>query len=189
MTRNFGHPTFFAVIIALVFLGGCGKQKPSEVKPNSANIIKSSSAKPESTLASYSVETGKKKSFYSKLKDPLVVAFEKERKREAEITGMLEQASQMVKGVNYGGALRMVQRIEQENPTDSNTLMRTSYMKAMIYHRMKDSPKRKEAMNQMLKNMEALQKDPRFREAFEEGQSSVSVIKKSVERLGAHYGK
>ncbi len=94
----------------------------------------------------------------------------------------------MLRGSNFEGALRVAERIQAENAADPNVTMRTSYLKAMIYHRMNDAGRRKEAMNQMLKSMETLQKDPRFREAYEDGKANAELIKMSVDEAGKKYG-
>ena len=120
-------------------------------------------------------------------KDPSVLAFEAAKQKQKEVTKTLEEAAGMIKTSNLEGALRLVQRVQQENSLDPNVTMQTNYMQAMIFYRQKDSPKRKEAMNQMLKSMEKLQKDPRFRQAYQEGMDSVEVIKQSLEKMGSKY--
>jgi len=111
-----------------------------------------------------------------------------ERRREEKINTELERVSVMLKGSNYEGALREVDRLQNDNARDPNVTMRTSYLKAMIFHRMNDGTRRKEAMNQMLKSMEMLQKDPRFRTAYEDGKAGSELIKMSVEQSGKKYG-
>ncbi|HNW33719.1 MAG TPA: hypothetical protein PKM25_02225 [Candidatus Ozemobacteraceae bacterium] len=110
------------------------------------------------------------------------------RQREEKINTELERVSAMLKGSNYEGALREADRLQADNARDPNVTMRTSYLKAMIFHRMNDGARRKEAMNQMLKSMEALQKDPRFRAAYEDGKAGSELIKLSVEKSGKKYG-
>jgi len=110
------------------------------------------------------------------------------RLREEKINTELERVSGMLRGSNYEGALRVAERLQAENAADPNVTMRTNYLKAMIYHRMNDAAHRKEAMNQMLKSMEALQKDPRFREAYEDGKASSELIKMSIDEAGKKYG-
>jgi len=122
------------------------------------------------------------------VKTPKEKQFETARKKEIEITGQLEQADKMMKGANLEGALRVVQRLDQENSSDPYVKMRTSYMQAMIFNRMKDANRRKEAMNQLLKSMEALQNDPRFQESFIDGQANQEMIKMSLEKAGKKYG-
>lgn len=109
------------------------------------------------------------------------------RKREEKIVADLERISVMMKGGNYEGALREADRVQRDNPRDPNVTMRTSYLKAMVFHRMNDVNRRKEAMNQMLKSMEDVQKDPRFRAAFEDGTANAEIIKMSIDRAGGRY--
>jgi len=111
--------------------------------------------------------------------------------RLAQVEARLQEAAAMMKAANLEGALRLVDRIHQEEGRDPYVSMQTWYLKAMIYHRQKDSPKRKDAMNAMLKSMETMQKDPRFRQSFEDGQEVADVIKTSVQRAqkaGKNYG-
>ena len=126
---------------------------------------------------------------YELSNDPAVIAYETEKKKTVEVTAALEDVSRMIKNSNLEGALRKVQQIQTQNARDPYITMQTNYLQAMIFHRQKDAPKRKEAMNQMLKNMETLQKDPRFKAAYEDGQAAIDVIKKSLEAVGERYGK
>lgn len=109
-------------------------------------------------------------------------------KREEKINSDLERVSAMLKGRNYEGALREAERVQRDNPGDPNVTMQASYLKAMIFHRMSDGNRRKEAMNEMLKSMEALQKDPRFRAAHEDGLDNAEIIKMSIDRSENRYG-
>lgn len=95
----------------------------------------------------------------------------------------------MMRSGNLEGALRQVQRVNQENSTDHHVGMQSSYLKAMLYHRLREPAKRKEAMDAMLKNMEALQQDPEFRAAHEEGKEGQEMIRLTLEKAGGLYGK
>ncbi len=107
---------------------------------------------------------------------------------EEKINSQLEQANAMLRSSNLDGALRLVDRVHSENVRDPNVTMKTWYLRAMIYHRKKEPNKRKEAMNQMLKSMADLQQDPRFQQAFLDGQDCIEVIKKAIEKGGKRYG-
>ncbi len=111
------------------------------------------------------------------------------RQHELELESSLEMISKMIRTANLDAALRSIQKMEQENPQNVHLLMKTGYLKAMIYHRQKDPARRREAMNQMLKNMETMQKDPVYRAAFADGQDAVEVVRKSLERGGGRYGQ
>lgn len=121
-------------------------------------------------------------------KTPEQLKFEAEQKKEQEITAQLEQANSMLKGQNLEGALRLVQRVALEHAQDPYVIMRTSYLEAMIFHKMKDAGKRKDAMNRLLKSMEALQGDPRFQQGFLDGMANQEVIKMSLDKAGKKYG-
>jgi|GEM_PF-2015647 len=175
------------IFLLVVFFGGCGykpkTQNAEEPFPGEGRISltgKNSNSKGEKGTERKFTSTAANKSESS--------SFEKAQKKEMEITGQLEEASKMMKASNLDGALRIVQRIQQEDGEDVYVSMRVNYLKAMIYHRQKDPGKRKEAMNQMLKNMEYLQKDPRFQEGFEDGQANVDMIKMSIKKAGKRYG-
>ncbi|HNV69684.1 MAG TPA: hypothetical protein PKO06_08310 [Candidatus Ozemobacteraceae bacterium] len=110
------------------------------------------------------------------------------RQQELELEANLEIVSKMIRTANLDAALRRIEKTEQENPGNAHLLMKTGYLKAMIFHRQKDSVKRRDAMNQMLKNMETMQKDPMYRTAFTDGQDAIDVVRKSLERGGGRYG-
>ena len=114
---------------------------------------------------------------------------DKARQRELELESNLETTSKMIRSANLDAALRRIEKMEQENPGNAHLLMKTGYLKAMVFHRQKEPARRREAMNQMLKNMETMQKDPMFRAAFADGQDGAEVIRKSLERGGGRYGQ
>jgi len=177
-----GKILIFLGFVFFLFLPGCGNKKTDMVSNSSVNV------KTENfSFGKIDRKTSRKPEKISQ--DPAVLAYEAAKKKNLEITAALEEASKMIKSSNLEGALRKVQQIHQENSRDPYVTMQTWYMQAMIYHRQKEPGKRKEAMNQMLKSMEALQKDSRFRTAFEEGQASIEVIKKSIEKAGPRYEK
>jgi hypothetical protein len=114
-------------------------------------------------------------------------ALEKERHREQEITTLLERSQQMLRSGNLDGAYRITQRLRQEPPRDPYVHMRCSYLQAMIFHRQNDPRKRKEAMNSMLQSMEAVQQDPRFQAAHEDGKTTAEMIKMTLDKAGGRY--
>ncbi|MBF0498524.1 MAG: hypothetical protein HQM09_00190 [Candidatus Riflebacteria bacterium] len=116
-----------------------------------------------------------------------IAALEEAAAREASIATQLQNAAAMMKTSNLEGALRLVQRIQQENSTDPYVGMQANYLKAMIYHRQKDGAHRKEAMNAMLKSLEMVQKDPKYKTAVEDGRDACDVIRMSLERGGKLY--
>lgn len=108
-------------------------------------------------------------------------------KKQEEVNSSLEQAHRMIRDDNLESALRIVERIYLNYPDDPEITMQTHYMKAMIFHRMKDPSKRKQAMDEMLKSMEKLQQDARYRKSYEIGRECEEVVKMSIEKYGKNY--
>ncbi len=100
---------------------------------------------------------------------------EKDR-RTQELYRRLELSFEMFQKENFDGALREVERVQMDVNDDPYLEMQTWYLSAMIYHKTEKPSRRSRAMRKMLELMETLQKDPRFRESFEEGMMSQQVI-------------
>lgn len=171
-------------VLALSGLLGCGRKPPEQSSSLTATTaVKTGSSVQTATSTS---------SFPKRTVDPqtaaALAALDAARKKEEELNGRLQQASGMMKAGDLEGALRLVTRLQQENARDPYAGMQVSYLRAMIHHRMKDPVRRKEAMNDLLKNMEAVQKDPRFVASFKEGMDAQAVIKMSLEKAGKRYG-
>ena len=113
------------------------------------------------------------------------------RKQEAQeqITAKLEEAWDMLRKSNPEGSLRIVKRLQQRGHKDPHVHMQAEYLKAMIYHRMGNARLRKKAMDAMLRNMEQLQKDPRFLTAYEEGVAAQELIRMSLKKAGKKYAE
>ena len=173
----------FAACLAfvLILFAGCCVRKQADDKPARS----SSPAIPKDPAESFS--GGSEESGEQPPK--AVWKLEIERRREREIEETLERAMDMLKSGNLEGAARLVSRVHSENRTDPNITMRTSYMHAMIFHQMKDPVRRRQAMDNMLKSMEALQKDRRFLEAHEAGKASAEVIQMSLDKAGDRYAQ
>lgn len=116
-----------------------------------------------------------------------VQQYENERKREAQVLALLERAQQAMQDGSLDAALRDLQRIKLQYPDDPYVLMRVEYMLARVAHRQKNPKARKAAMDNLLRAMELVQKDPRFRQAHLEGRAAQDVVKQSVDRGGANY--
>lgn len=176
-------------MVFLLFLGaGCGFQSSGTATGPGTGATSGSSGSNRKTPSSDRRHSERPTDRLTPEQLAAARKFEAAQRKEMEITSQLEQADKMLKGANLEGALRLVQRVEQENSQDPYVTMRTSYLQAMIFNRMKDGPRRKEAMNKLLKDMEALQGDPRFQQGFIDGQANQELIRMSLEKAGRKYG-
>jgi len=163
---------------------GCGRKPPEDQSVHTGM----SSTRTETRTQPASGSTAVAQRSVDPKAAAALAALNAARKRDEEFSGRLQQASDMMKAGDLEGSLRVVTRLQQENARDPYAGMQVSYLKAMIHHRMKDPVKRKEAMNDLLKQMEAVQKDPGFVAAFKDGMDAQSVIKMSLEKAGKRYG-
>ncbi|MFZ2956777.1 MAG: hypothetical protein WA705_07810 [Candidatus Ozemobacteraceae bacterium] len=181
-------PAFLSLIFltgVLLFLPGCGKNAPEPAGKNGPTSGKSSFTSVTTSLNPLDKPDSRMNRFASPASS--LAALEQAAARDTRISAQLRDASLMMKSANLDGALRLVQRVQQENPNDPYTGMQANYLKAMIFHRMKDAPRRKEAMNSMLRSLETVQKDPKYKEAVDDGHDAGEVIKMSLERGGKTY--
>ncbi|EKD83409.1 MAG: hypothetical protein ACD_39C00697G0003 [uncultured bacterium] len=111
---------------------------------------------------------------------------EKDR-RTQELYKRLEFSFDMFQKENLDGALREVERVQMDINDDPYLEMQTWYLSAMIYHKSGKTSRRSRAMRKMLELMETLQKDPRFRESFEEGMMSQQVIDMALSKGEGRY--
>lgn len=110
-------------------------------------------------------------------------------KKTRELYRRFEYAFDMFNSDNLDGALREVERLQLEINNDPYLEMQSWYLSAMIYHKTDKTSRRKRAMRKMLESMEQLQKDPRFRNAFEDGMISQEVIKMAIEKGEGRYAE
>ena len=175
--------TVVCLLVAfLVPLNGCWGRKNQKPEGKELTLPGKTSSVPAGN-ASDTVASG------SRVRPVAASASAVAARKEAGVEATLEQIARMIRTSNLEGALRQIERIEQDHPGEPMVLMETGYMKAMVFHRQKNVPKRREAMSQLLKNMEAMQKDPRFRAAFADGQESSDLMKKALEKGGGRFGK
>jgi hypothetical protein len=115
-----------------------------------------------------------------------------ERKKDRltqELYRRLELSFEMFQKENFDGALREVERVQMDVNEDPYLEMQTWYLSAMIYHKTAKPSRRGRAMRKMLELMETLQKDPRFRESFEEGLMSQQVIDMALSQGEGKYAE
>ncbi|MBF0408855.1 MAG: hypothetical protein HQM10_16020 [Candidatus Riflebacteria bacterium] len=168
---------FSIIVFSFIFSGGCScvRKKPKPVQPSSGlvKVVASSTA----SVATSTVSV-KKPGFPSSGDGDFY-----EKKAISE----LEQSVKMLKSSNLGGALRMVERVQQNFPRDNYLNMQSWYIKAMIFHRQRDMKKRKEAMDSMLKCIESLQKDPKYLSSVQDGKEGADLIRMSIEKKGKRF--
>ncbi|MBF0546849.1 MAG: hypothetical protein HQM08_20585 [Candidatus Riflebacteria bacterium] len=164
------------VLSLFLVMEGCGcVKKTAKVHPSTSS----------ETLVNATSATGVSVATFTKA-TPVLPSSSEDSFEKRAISDM-EQAVKMLKTSNLGGALRLIDRVQQSFPHDNYINMQAWYIKAMIFHRQKDFPKRKEAMNSMLKSIEEMQKDPKYRSAVEEGQQGADLIKMSIEKKGRKF--
>ncbi|MBU1108796.1 MAG: hypothetical protein KKB51_19120 [Candidatus Riflebacteria bacterium] len=108
-------------------------------------------------------------------------------KRTQELYRRLEFSFEMYEKDNFDGALREVERVQMDINDDPHLEMQTWYLSAMIYHKTGKTSRRSRAMRKMLELMETVQKDPRFRNAFEDGMMSQQVIDMALSKGEGRY--
>lgn len=112
-----------------------------------------------------------------------------QRRRKTEQYKRLEYAHRMLMENNPQGSLREVERLQMDIREDPYFEMQTWYLSAMVYHKLGKPTRRKRSMRKMLETMEQLQKDARFRTAFEDGKFSQEAIQKAMNDAGEKYEK
>lgn len=155
--------------VVLCCTGCCTKTGPRPIR----NIFPENPVKSVSRVGSQTEVQNSGEA--SVLVDPQLPEREKDR-RTQELYRRLELSFEMFQKENFDGALREVERVQMEINEDPYLEMQTWYLSAMIYHKTAKPSRRGRAMRKMLELMETLQKDPRFRQSFEEGAMSQQVI-------------
>ncbi len=170
MLRNMKWLLILNVMAVVLCCTGCctrvGSRPIRNIFPSgpSETVEKSDSSLVEQHLSEASALAGKQ-----------MPEREKDR-RTQELYRRFELSFEMFQKDNFDGALREVERIQMDLNDDPYLEMQTWYLSAMIYHKTEKPSRRGRAMRKMLELMETLQKDPRFRESFEEGMMSQQVI-------------
>ncbi len=93
-----------------------------------------------------------------------------------ELYEKMNHANKMYKNRNYDGALREVERIQLEINNDPYLEMQTWGLAAMIYDKTGKTSRRKRAYNKMIEAVTAVQKDPRYKKAYEDGKICQDLI-------------
>ncbi len=168
--------------VVLCCTGCCTRSVPRPIR----NIFPDNHARPVSPAGSQPVETSAGEA--SVLAESQPPEREKDR-RTQELYRRLELSFEMFQKENFDGALREVERVQMDINDDPYLEMQTWYLSAMIYHKTEKPSRRGRAMRKMLELMETLQKDPRFRESFEEGTMSQQVIDMALTRGEGKYAE
>ncbi|NCB37654.1 MAG: hypothetical protein EOM80_02690 [Erysipelotrichia bacterium] len=173
---------FFAAIGFITTLNGCCSRKTVSKKP-------AVSVTPvfEKTVAKTAIEAPLSDNIVSFTPDNTERALRDQDKKTQVLYQKLENSYEMFRKDNFDGALREVERLQFEISNDPYLEMQSWYLSAMIYHKSGKSSRRKRAMRKMLESMEELQKDPRFRNAFEDGMMSQEVINLAIGKGEGRY--
>jgi len=171
---------FMAVVLCCT--GCCTRSGPRPVR----NIFPDNTVRPVSQVGSQpSGADAGEASVFAETQPP---EREKDR-RTQELYRRLELSFEMFQKENFDGAMREVERVQMDINDDPYLEMQTWYLSAMIYHKTAKPSRRGRAMRKMLELMETLQKDPRFRESFEEGTMSQQVIDMALTRGEGKYAE
>lgn len=186
MTQSpgFRHCMAVLLVLALLNLSGCCTRKTVDRRPaDSRRTAKKSPVTTTRPATAASAESGETMVSGNETGRPL----RDQDRRTREQYRRLEYAFNMYNSQNYDGALREVERLQLEIDKDPYLEMQSWYLSAMIYHKTDKASRRKRAMRKMLESMEQLQKDSRFRSAYEDGMISQEVIKMAVEKGEGRY--
>lgn len=186
-TRSMTWILLLFLLLSSGITGCCTRTTPKKGKKGP---IKQDSA--DSLLTDRSVEGGTEKLRHRRVIDELKTGdphVDEQRRRKTEQYRRLEYAHEMLMNSNSQAALREVERLQMDIRDDSYLEMKTWYLSAMIYHKMGKTSRRKRSMRKMLECMETLQKDPRFKAAYKDGQDANEVIKMAISKEGEKYAE
>lgn len=96
--------------------------------------------------------------------------------RTSQLYGKMDYANKMYKKRNYDGALREVERIQNEINDDPYLKMQAWALAAKIYDKTGKTSRRKRSYTKMMEAMEEVRKDSRYKRAYEEGKLCVELI-------------
>jgi hypothetical protein len=176
---------FFITILLISFVTGCctKKKKIIDAKDQISEITSIIAESEKKTGGSGSA----KKSFKEKTQDSYAVRAA--NRKTAGLYKRLEHSYDMLERSNPEGALREVERLQREIRNDPYLEMQSWYLSSMIYHKMGKASRRKRSMRKMLETMEILQKDPRFRSAYEVGMGIQGLIEHTKKKEGKKYAE
>lgn len=169
------------VLLATFVLSGCCSRKTDQsnkrrIEPKPQVADKSSTAAPPSAIG----VNGKDQSMRN-------VTVSDAEKLSASLYRRLDYSFEMFRRDNMDGALREVERLQLEINNDPYLEMQSWYLSAMIYHKTGKASRRKRSMRKMLETMEQLQKDPRFKRAFQDGMDSQDLVNMALKKSEGKY--
>ncbi len=191
MNRSYSKKTaiqiiFFITILLSSFVSGCcTKKKANRSKKDDMAEITSIIEKSEAV--SDDKKGTPKKNFKEKSRDSY--AIREANRKTAGLYKRLEHSYDMLERSNPEGALREIERLQREIRNDPYLEMQSWYLSSMIYHKMGKASRRKRSMRKMLETMEVLQKDPRFRSAYEMGMGIQGLIEYTKKKEGKKYAE
>jgi hypothetical protein len=175
----------FVSMLAMSLATGCCTKTVKKNGGNSADRLINSRSDPRPSQAQRR-PSGLSREDELNTSDPQL---NESRRRKTEQYRRLEYAHEMLLDNNPQGSLRELERLQLDIREDPYLEMQAWYLSAMVYHKLGKPSRRKRSMRKMLETMEQLQKDPRFRTAYEDGRLSQQAIDKAKKEAGVKYDK
>jgi len=188
MTQSSGSYRWGALLLVLAMLSlpGCCTRKA--VDRRKASSERSSEKSPATVTRTVAAPTAADGEVMVSGNETARILRPQDRKTKEQYR-RLEYAFDMYNSQNYDGSLREVERLQLEIDNDPYLEMQSWYLSAMIYHKTDKSSRRKRAMRKMLESMEQLQKDPRFRNAYEDGMIGQELVGMAVKKGEGRYAE
>lgn len=176
------------LVVAAAACGGCGGRTPPVTGPVAPTGPATVASPPKTNAAPAGYDQGEASAPVTLEAREEIAAFSSERKKEQEVEDLLRRVQDDLGRGSPDSAMRDLEQLKQRYADDSYVQMRVAYMMARVAHRQNNGKRRKQAMDDMLKAMEATQKDARFLKAHGEGRSAQEVVRESIKRAGGSYG-
>lgn len=112
-------------------------------------------------------------------------------RQKDELTSKLYErfsyANDMYKSRDYDGAIREISIIQQEAKNDPYLRMQTWALLAMIYDKTGKNSRRKRSYSKMIETMAEVQKDARYKKAYEDGMICQELIASATQKGDKKY--
>ena len=178
------------LLMALGLSGCCGRKSQSNKKGNKkidfAESLKKTNTKDKANVKGTSVVND----FGNDLDVDLIgkLPLRAQDERTNELYEKLNYANKMLKNRNYDAALREIDRIQQEINNDPYLKLQTWALTAVIYDKTGKTSRRKRAYTKMLEAIGELQKDSRYKKAYEDGMACKDFAALAAKKGDKKYG-
>lgn len=174
--------SFILIIMMAVNLAGCcGRKKKVDKKNNNYNFA-DSLKKTKKKKTSINNKTNSKE--FSDIHIDLSESLPLRQKDEvsSELYEKLSYANSMYKSRNYDTALREISNIQRQAENDPYLKMQTWALLAMIYDKTGKNSRRKRSYAKMIESMADIQKDARYKKAYEDGMICQELIASATQK-------